>query len=183
MLFRSGDREIRRQAVDDELSEQQHRPEFQAVDERPQVQLVLKVDPSRHPIFVTDAEKLRSEGPLAMSPTPRPADKKPTTRTRGQRRPTLCSRRRSRRSHGQRDRWSRSTRRTSIKKRRPILLESGRRQVNYPALLAPSRLAAVGHFLRAGLSRNAIVPRDPMWFERATLSRHCGKSEISRLQS
>ena len=83
-----GNREVRRQAVDDELPEQQHRPEFQAVDERPQVQLVLKVDPSRHPIFVTDAEKLRSEGPLAMSPTPRPADKKPTARARGQRRPT-----------------------------------------------------------------------------------------------
>ena len=34
--------------------------------------------------------------------------------------------------------------------------------VNYPALLAPSRLAAVGHSLRAGLYRNDIVPRDPV---------------------
>ncbi len=34
--------------------------------------------------------------------------------------------------------------------------------VNYPALLAPSRLAAVGHSLRAGLYRNDIVPRNPM---------------------
>ena len=50
----------------------------------------------------------------------------------------------------------------------------GRRAVgvNYPALLAPFRLAAVGHSLRAGLSRNAIVPRGPLWFERAKLSRH-----------
>ena len=45
-------------------------------------------------------------------------------------------------------------------------------RVNYPALLAPSRLAAVGHSLRAGLSRTDIVPHDPMWFERAKLSRH-----------
>ena len=36
------------------------------------------------------------------------------------------------------------------------------RSVNYPALLAPFRLAAVGHFLRAGLSRTDIVPRDPV---------------------
>ena len=34
--------------------------------------------------------------------------------------------------------------------------------VNYPALLAPFRLAAVGHSLRAGLSRTAIVPRGPL---------------------
>ena len=34
--------------------------------------------------------------------------------------------------------------------------------VNYPALLAPSRLAAIGHSLRAGLSRNDSVPRDPV---------------------
>ena len=35
-------------------------------------------------------------------------------------------------------------------------------RVNYPALLAPSRLAAVGHSSRAGLYRTDIVPRDPM---------------------
>jgi hypothetical protein len=34
--------------------------------------------------------------------------------------------------------------------------------VNYPALLAPSRLAAVGHSLRAGLYRTDIVPRAPV---------------------
>jgi hypothetical protein len=34
--------------------------------------------------------------------------------------------------------------------------------VNYPALLAPSGLAAVGHSLRAGLYRHDIVPRDPV---------------------
>ena len=34
--------------------------------------------------------------------------------------------------------------------------------VNYPALLALSRLAAIGHSLRAGLYRNDIVPRDPV---------------------
>ena len=38
------------------------------------------------------------------------------------RRPTLCSRRLRRRSHGQRDRWSRSTRRTSIKRAGDSLL-------------------------------------------------------------
>ena len=37
-----------------------------------------------------------------------------------------------------------------------------KRRVNYPALLAPSRLAAIGHSLRAGLSRNDSVPRDPV---------------------
>jgi hypothetical protein len=35
-------------------------------------------------------------------------------------------------------------------------------EVNYPALLAPSRLAAIGHSLRAGLSCTDIVPRDPV---------------------
>ena len=34
--------------------------------------------------------------------------------------------------------------------------------VNYLALLAPSRLAAVGHSSRAALYRNDIVPRDPV---------------------
>ena len=34
--------------------------------------------------------------------------------------------------------------------------------VNYPVLLAPFRLAAVVHSSRAGLSRNAIVPRGPL---------------------
>ena len=35
-------------------------------------------------------------------------------------------------------------------------------QVNYPALLAPFRLAAVGHSSRTGLSRTDIVPRGPL---------------------
>ena len=52
--------------------------------------------------------------------------------------------------------------------------------VNYLALLAPSRLAAVGHSLRAGLYRNDIVPRDPVWFERAKLSRHTEGTEFPR---
>jgi hypothetical protein len=34
--------------------------------------------------------------------------------------------------------------------------------VNYPALLAPSRVTAIGHCSRAGLYRNDIVPRDPV---------------------
>jgi len=33
--------------------------------------------------------------------------------------------------------------------------------VNYPTLLAPSRLAPVGHSLRVGLCRNDVVPRPP----------------------
>ena len=41
-------------------------------------------------------------------------------------------------------------------------VDAHRKCVNYPALLAPSCLAAVGHSWRAGLSRTDIVPRDPM---------------------
>ena len=44
--------------------------------------------------------------------------------------------------------------------RYPILVDTD--AVNYPALLAPSRLAAIGHSLRAGLYRNDSVPRDPV---------------------
>ena len=39
--------------------------------------------------------------------------------------------------------------------------DSANPNVNYRVLLAPSRLAAVGHSLRRGFCRTAIVPRTP----------------------
>jgi hypothetical protein len=47
--------------------------------------------------------------------------------------------------------------------RRCVATPSEDPSVNYPALLAPGRRKAVGHSLRAGLYRNDIVPRDPMY--------------------
>ena len=57
-----GDRKVRGQSVDDELSEEQDSPEFQAVDGRLQIEVLLKVDPGGNPVVVADVDEFRQRG-------------------------------------------------------------------------------------------------------------------------